>query len=188
MASLDQLSSRERNLLIAFGVTFVVIVVVLVPLWVSSALDKKQKSNVAIRESIERVQAARTRIAIRRASLGDVASRYWNKAPALGTLVDTAAKASGLEIASQTDSTPLPRGKLYSERATKLTIQRTGLKPLAMFLEKIETTGNPVAVVALEMTKRIEVDSYAVNMTVAAFDRSEAAPAAATATPARGGK
>ena len=187
MASLDQLSTRERTLVVAFGVIFAGLVVVLAPLLVSASLDKKQKSNVELRESIGRVLAARTRIAIRRASLGDVASRYSSRAPSLGTLVDTAAKGAGLEIASQTDSAPLPRGKLYSERATKLTIQRTGLKALATFLEKIETTGFPVAVVAMELTKRIEVDSYAVNMTVAAFDRTE--PTAAPATSAvRGGK
>ncbi len=41
-----------------------------------------------------------------------------------------------------------------------------------------------MAVTQLDMTKRIEPDSYTVNMTITAWDRSE--PAAAPATSATG--
>jgi hypothetical protein len=183
MASLDQLSMRERRLVIGFGVVFAALSVVLVPLRVSAYLQKREQQNDEMRDTIVQVQAARTRLALRRAALGDVAARYVNKAPPLGTLVDDAAKASGLVVAMQSDVPQVPRGKLYTERATKITIQKTHLKELASFLERIETQGYPVAITQFDMAKRIEPDSYTVNMTIAAFDRIEAPAPAASATP-----
>ncbi|MGZ5970589.1 MAG: hypothetical protein ACXWP4_23120, partial [Polyangiales bacterium] len=138
-----------------------------------------QHDNDDLRQAIQDVNAARAKIAARKASLGDVAARYANKAPPLGTLVDNAAKSSGLEVASQTDIPPVPRGKLYTERATKLSIQKTGLKALANFMEKIDTAGYPVAITGLDLTKRIEPDAYTVNMTISAYDRVEQAAAPA---------
>ena len=69
-----------------------------------------------------------------------------------------------------------------TERATKIAIQKTGLKALTTFMENIEESGHPVAITQFDMTKRIEPDSYTVNMTIAAWDRSEA-PAATTPAP-----
>jgi len=172
MAGLDQLSNRERRLVVGLGIVFGALLIVLVPLRVSAYLTKRQQQNDEIRETIAQVQAARGRLALRRAAVGDVALRYVNKAPPLGTLVDEAAKTAGLEIAVQSDAPPVPRGKLYMERATKLSIQKTHLKELANFLERIETSGYPVAVTQFDMSKRIEPDSYTVNMTISAYDRT----------------
>jgi general secretion pathway protein M len=182
MASFDELNTRERTLLIVAASVFGLGVVFLAPLGLNRWLDKQQKTNVELRDAIAQVQSARTRFALRKASVGDVAGRYMNKAPSLGTLLDGAAKSAGLEIATQTDSPPVPRGKIYSERATKIVIQKTGLKALALFLEKIETSGHPVAITAMELTKRIEPDAYVVNMTVSAFDRTDSTPAPTTAS------
>ncbi|GAC1351598.1 MAG: hypothetical protein NVS3B20_03520 [Polyangiales bacterium] len=180
MASLDQLSARERQLVFGLGFVFLVLVVVFVPFRVSAYLSKRSAQNEEVREAIGKVQAARGRLALRRAMVGDVAARYANKAPPLGTLIDTAAKSSGLEIAQQTDTQPIPRGKLYSERASKLTVQKTGLKRLAEFLEHLEAGGYPVAVTQFDMSRRIEPDSYTVNMTVTAYDRSESSTSSPT--------
>lgn len=176
MIRLDQLSSRERSMVIGLGSVFALLIVILVPLQVSSWLSGKARANDELRAAIGEVDAARGRIAARRAALGDVAARYANRAPPLGVLVDDAAKGAKLEIGVQTDVPPIPRGKLYTERATKLQIQRTGLRPLTEFLERIETSGHPIAVTAFDMTKRIEADSYSVNMTISAYDRADAPP------------
>ena len=188
MAGLDQLSGRERTMAIGLGATFAFLLLFLVPVRVSAYLSDRARDNDELRQAIVDVNNARAKIAARRAALGDVAARYANKAPPLGTLVDNSAKAAGLEIAVQTDVPPIPRGKLYSERATKLTIQKTGLKPLANFLERIEQSGHPVAITQLDMTKRIEPDSYSVSMTITAWDRTEAPAAATSAAPGGGGK
>ncbi|MBI2388988.1 MAG: type II secretion system protein M [Deltaproteobacteria bacterium] len=185
MASLDQLAPRERAMAIGLGVVFALIVVFLVPVRVSAYLADRQQHNEDLRQAIIDVNRARARIAARRAALGDVAARYANKTPPLGVLVDNAAKSSGLEVAMQTDVPPVPRGKLYTERATKLSVQKTGLKALTKFMETIEQSGHPVAITQFDMSKRIEPDAYTVSMTITAWDRSEA-PAPAASAPGGG--
>lgn len=182
--TLDQLSTRERTLVIGLGVVFAALLVILAPLRVSAYLAERQQGNEDLRQAVADVNAARAKIAARRAALGDVAARYANRAPPLGTLVDDASKTAGLEISVQSDVPPVPRGKQYTERATKLSIQKTGLRALATFMEQIEQSGYPVAITQPDMTKRIEPDSYTVSMTIAAYDRIEApaAPAGAGST------
>lgn len=180
MASLDQLSSRERNMVIGLAAVVAFLILFLVPVRVSAYLSRKQQENDDLRQAIADVNAARARIAARRAAVGDVAARYANKAPPLGTLVDNASKSAGLEIAVQTDVPPVPRGKLYIERATKLSIQKTGLKALANFMEKIDNSGYPVAITQLDLSRRIEPDAYTVNMTISAYDRVAEPPATAS--------
>ena len=174
MALLDNLSTRERNLVSGFGVVFGLMMVFIAPWRISVWLAGKQKYNDDLRARIESVSNAKARLAVRKAAVGDVAGRYLNKAPPLGTVVDNAAKAAGLEIAVQTDVPPVPRGKLYSERATKLSIQKTGLRALTTFLERIETSGYPVSVTAFDLSKRMEPDAFTVSMTISAYDRTEA--------------
>jgi general secretion pathway protein M len=173
MGVLDNMSTRERNLVTGLGVIFGLILLIGAPVRLQIYLSDKQRANEETRERIDKVAAARYQLAAKKAALGDVAARYSNKAPALGTLVDSAAKQAGLEIATQTDVPPVPRGKLYSERATKLSIQKAGLRALTTFLEKIETSGYPVAITAFDLARRIEPDSYTVNLTLSAFDRTE---------------
>ena len=76
-----------------------------------------------------------------------------------------------------TDSTPLPdvpHGKRYVEHGTDIHLRRTGMLPLARFLESIEKSGNPVAVTRLNIRKRSgENDSYDVEIGVSSYDRSE---------------
>lgn len=175
MAAFDNLNARERQLLAGLGLVFGAMLIVLVPWRTSAWLAAKEKANAEQRQRIEDVGAARSKLAARRAALGDVAARYVNKAPPLGVVVDSAAKASGLDVATQTEVPPVPRGKNFAERATKLSITKTGLKPLATFMEKIETSGYPVAITAFDLTKRIEPDAYTVNMTISAFDRNDTA-------------
>ena len=176
MAALDSLSARERNLVGGFGLVFAAMLIVLVPWRVGRWLSDKQKYDDDLRQKIEDVGAARSKLAIKRLALGDVAARYANKAPALGTLVDSAAKLSGLDVATQTDVPPVPRGKAFSERATRLSVTKTGLRALATFMERVETSGYPVAITAFDLSKRIEPDAYTVNMTISAYDRLDSSP------------
>jgi hypothetical protein len=169
-------------------VIFAAMVIVLVPVVVRRNVVAKEKYNDDLRQAIMDVQAARGKVAARKLAIGDVAARYARPAPPLATLIDQASKASGLEVATQNDIAPIPRGKLYTERATKLTAQKIGLKALSTFLEQIETSGYPVAVTQLDLGRRIEPDSYQVTMTISAYDRVEPAPGAAPSASASGAK
>jgi general secretion pathway protein M len=188
MALLDSMNARERRLVVALGITFGLVLLISIPIVVQRSLVARERHNDEVRQAIIDVQAARGRVAARKLAVGDVAARYAKPAPPLATLIDLNAKAAGFEIATQSDVAPVPRGKLYMERSTKLTAQKVGLKALANFLEKIETSGYPVAVTQLDMGKRIEADAYSINMTITAYDRTEPVPAPAAAPSASGAK
>lgn len=188
MALLDSMNARERRLVIALGLVFATTLLILGPVMTRRWLQAGERHNDEVRQAILDVQGARGRVAARKLAVGDVAARYAKPAPPLATLIDLNAKAAGFEIATQSDIAPVPRGKLYMERSTKLTAQKVGLKALATFLEKIETSGYPVAVTQLDMGKRIEADAYSINMTITAYDRTEPLPAPAAAPSASGAK
>lgn len=70
----------------------------------------------------------------------------------------------------------MPHGKKFEERQTVVRLRKSGMLPIAKFLEKIEQSGQPVAVTRLNIRKRSgEADSFDVEVGVSAFDRKEAA-------------
>ena len=70
----------------------------------------------------------------------------------------------------------MPHGKRYMERSTKVSLHKVGMLKLAKFMERIEQSGNPITISALNIRKRgPEPDMYDVDMTVSAFDRAAAA-------------
>ena len=76
----------------------------------------------------------------------------------------------------------MPHGKRYVERNTVIHLKKSGMGPIARFLEAIEKSAYPVAVSRLNIRKRAgEPDSYDVEVGVSAYDRSEPAPAPTTA-------
>ena len=76
-----------------------------------------------------------------------------------------------------TESTPLPdvpHGKRYVEHGTNIHLKKTGMLPLARFMETIEKSGYPIAVTRLDLRKRSgENDSYDVEFGAASYDRAE---------------
>ena len=80
------------------------------------------------------------------------------------------------------DRPDVPHGKKYVERNTVIHLKKSGMASIAKFLEAIEKSGYPVAVSRLNVRKRAgEPDSYDVEVGVSAYDRIEAASAAAPA-------
>ncbi|HEV8247063.1 MAG TPA: hypothetical protein VGP93_14900, partial [Polyangiaceae bacterium] len=81
---------------------------------------------------------------------------------------------AGLEIPESQDRQSVPHGKKFEERSTKITLRKVGMYKLVKFMEKIEQSGHPVRISALNIRKRgTEPDSYDVDMVVSAFDRKE---------------
>jgi hypothetical protein len=188
MSILEQMSDRERNLVRLLSGVAGAIIVILVPLLLSAWLDAKEQRNADLREAIEQVAAAKPRAEARKAALKLVAAKYANKTPPLSTLIDEKSKATGLSISGQTDAPPVAHGKLYTERASQITVEKTGLKALVLFLEQVESSGYPVAITQLEIIKRggVDADSYRSTITITAYDRVEAPAASASAS--QGGK
>ena len=171
-----QMNARERRAVTVLGFVGLGVLILLLPFGMEALVRSDMSDNDDLRQALADVQDARGRVRERQAKKDAVGQRYAKKAPSLAGYLETAARAQKLEV---TDSTPLPdtpRGKRYLEHGTDIHLKKTGMLPLAKFLESVEKSGFPVAVTRLNIRKRSgEADSYDVEVGVASYDRTEQA-------------
>ena len=178
--ALLEMNARERRLVGILGVVAGVLLLLAVPFGLEAVVRSDISENDELRQALADVQDARGRVRERQARKDAIVTRYAKQAPSLAGYLEQEARQQKLEV---TDSTPLPdvpHGKRYVEHGTNIHLKKTGMLPLARFLESIEKSGYPVAVTRLSIRKRSgENDSYDVETGVSSYDRSE--PAASTA-------
>jgi general secretion pathway protein M len=171
---IEGLEPRERQLLGVLLGVFVVMLLLLIPVGISTVLGDKTHENEQIREAIARLEAQSAAIAERKAERDAVLERYAKPAPALAGYLDTAASAASIAIPEIKDKPPTPHGKKYEERSTAISLKKVGLVGLVKFMERVSAGTYPIAITALNVRKRgVEPDSYDVEMTVSAFHRIE---------------
>ncbi len=176
-----ELSARERRLVMGLGGVLVAMLMLLVPYGVSSMTRARRAENDELREAINRVQASKSIVAARKHKHDEIAARYAKKAPKLAGFLEQTAKEQKLEVPESQDKPDVPIGKRYVERATVVRLRRVAGLPLLKFLEKIESSGYPVAITRLNLRRRSgDKDSYDVELGVSAYDRSDSSSSAAS--------
>jgi general secretion pathway protein M len=168
---IERLEPRERQLLAILSGVLAVFLLLLVPLGVAALLGSKRSDVQELRDAIDQIQASRDEIAKRERERAQVIERYSKPAPPLAGMLEKLATESKLEIPESQDRAPVPHGKRYEERSTKIVLRKVGMLNLAKFLERIEQSVIPSRS-RLNIRKRgTEPDSYDVDMVVSAFDR-----------------
>ncbi|HEY8947234.1 MAG TPA: hypothetical protein VIM73_23480 [Polyangiaceae bacterium] len=169
---IERLEERERRLLALMAVVAFVVLVLLVPLGVTALLHTSRGDNDALRTVITDITDSRDVIERGRVVRQFLEQRYSRPAPPLASFLAGLASETGVEIPETQDRQPVPHGKRYEEKSSKITLRRVGMLKLARFLERIEQSGHPVSITQLTIRKRgIEPDSYDVDMVVSAFER-----------------
>jgi general secretion pathway protein M len=182
------LEERERRLLTLLAVVIFVVLVLLFPLGVTALLHTSRGDNDALRGAIEQISSSRDVIDRGRAVRQFLEERYSRPAPPLASFLAGLASETGVEIPETQDRAPVPHGKRYEEKSSKISLRRVGMLKIARFLERIEQSGHPVSVSQLTIRKRsVEPDSYDVDMVVSAFERKAEKPAAKPGEPAKEG-
>ena len=169
---LERLEPRERQMLnVMFGI-FVVLVVVVAPIGLAAMAGARRGENEELREVVDAIESGRAAVRAADAQNAQVLARYKKPAPQLAAFLDGLARQSGIEIPESQDRAPVPHGKQYEERSTKILLRRVGMLSLARFMERIEKSPYPVVISRLNIRKRsTEPDSYDVEMIVSAYDR-----------------
>jgi hypothetical protein len=184
---LERLEDRERRLLGALSLVVVVVILLLIPVAVTAALHGTRSQNDELRAVIERINAEHAVVQKARAQRRAIEERYAHPAPPLTSFLAKLAQETELEIPETQDRQPVPHGKRYEEKSTKIVLRKTGMLKALHFMERIEQSGHPVSITQLTIRKRgVEADSYDIDMVVSAFERkvdktqpkSKAAPAA----------
>ena len=185
----SEMSPRERRLATGFGFILVATLLFLVPFGVDAMLRTRRDQNRELRDAVHSVQAARGRVAARKARRDEIAGRYMKRAPKLAGFLEQLAKEQKIEIPEAQEKPELPIGKRYIERATTVRLRRVNGFPLMKLLERIEQSGYPVAISRLSLCKRSgEKDSYDIELGVSAYDRSDAPAAAPAASSSAGAR
>jgi general secretion pathway protein M len=185
---LDKLEPRERRLLTILLGFLAVCVLLLVPIGLASVASSKRAENQEVRDLLQSIYEASGKVSERKAQKDALVARYARPAPPLAGFIEDAAKQQGLAAAESQDRPDVPHGKKYTERVTVVKMHRSGMRGLAKMLERVESSGHPVAVTRLNIKPRAgEPDSYEVELGLSAFDRKgdpQPASPAPAATPA----
>lgn len=182
---LAQLEPRERRLLGILGGVFGFMVFLAIPIGIAASVHGQASENEALREAITSIEDAREQVQKVKAARDAVTQRYANPAPPLAAFLSKIAGEVQVEIPESQDRQAVPHGKRFTERSTKITLRKVGMYKLVKLLERIETSGHPVALSSLNIHKRAsEPDSFDVDMVVSAFDRKAPEPKKAEAKPA----
>lgn len=169
---IDRLEPRERQLLGVLGAVFGVLVLLLVPIGMSAMLSSQKSQNEALRNAVDSIQKGRALVRKRTAERDAIKARYASPAPPLAGFLAKLATETGIDIPESQDRAPIPHGKRFEERSTKIALRKVGMLHLVKFMEKIEQSPHPVVISRLNIRKRgTEVDSYDVEMIVSAYDR-----------------
>ena len=181
---LSRLEPRERRLLGIFGGIFGAMAFLAVPIAIAASVHGQASDNDALREAISSIEDSREKVAKAQAAREAVATRYANPAPPLAAFLSKIASEVQLEIPESQDRQAVPHGKRYSERSTKIVLRKVGMLKLIHLMERIETSGHPITLSALNIRKRaVEPDSFDVDMVVSAYDRKAPEPKKAEAKP-----
>jgi len=168
-----RLGSREQRLLnIAFLAVGVLMLVVL-PIGLSLLVHARSSENQALRDAADNIADSRDQIDKAKLEKAVTVERYARPAPPLAAFLAGLASEVGIEIPESQDRQGVPHGKRYMERSTKMSLHKVGMLKFAKFMERIEQSGNPITISALNIRKRgPDPDMYDVEMTVSAFDRA----------------
>jgi general secretion pathway protein M len=170
----ERLEPREQKLLLILLGVFGVMMILVIPVVLSATASSRRDDNQALREAIGALREATPELEQAEAERHQVLARYARPAPPLAGFLEQLATASGIEIPESQDRPPVPHGKKYEERSTKIVLQKVGMKSFAAFMEAIASSGHPLRVSILNVKKRAtDPDSYDVSMVVSAFDRKE---------------
>ena len=178
------LNPREQRIATIAVLVIGAMLVLAVPIGLQTLVSSRRNENEELRAALSAVNGARGQIRDRLERKASISQRYGKKAPQLAGFLEQTATAQKLQVTDSVDRPDVPHGKRYVERNTVIHLKKSGMGPIAKFLEAIEKSGYPVAVSRLNIRKRAgEPDSYDVEIGVSAYDRTEAPAPAPTPAP-----
>jgi len=170
-----RLGSREQRLLNIALLAVGVLMLVVLPIGLSLLVHARSSENQALRDAADNIADSRDQIDKAKLEKAVTVERYARPAPPLAAFLAGLASEVGIEIPESQDRQGVPHGKRYMERSTKMSLHKVGMLKFAKFMERIEQSGNPITISALNIRKRgPDPDMYDVEMTISAFDRTAA--------------
>ncbi len=165
----ERLSQRERTLVGALGVTFVIMVTLIIGFLITDGLSSMEERNAAMRQALRDLDTQRDSYLRMKAKASQMETRLGGQPIQLQGYLEAAAKEAGVEINEQTERPPVSVGKKFIERTVDLRLRAVTLDQLTKFMKAIETGKSLVVVTALNVRTRddkhqqLDVDQMSVT-------------------------
>jgi general secretion pathway protein M len=168
----ERLSQRERTMVSALGVTFVLMVTLIVGFLITDGLSSLGERNADMRQALRDIETQRDAYLKLKAKSSQLETRLGHTPIQLGGYLEQAAKEAGVEIPESNERPPVAAGKNWTERSVDLSLKRVRIDALANFLKRVETGPNLVVVTALLVRTRDDKhQELDVEMTVSTYER-----------------
>lgn len=168
----DDLSEREKKLVVAMGSTAAAMAIILPMYLVGSSVSELEEENAELSAVIAEIEASRKDLVKRKAEAELMMSRYDQKAPPLGTFIEQEARKQGLALQQVVDQ---PREALgdYTRRRVRVDLQKVSMRPILDLLVALENSPYPVTVDRLQIDHPQDGDSFSVQIGLSTYDRAE---------------
>jgi len=169
----ERLSQRERTMVGAMGVTFVIMVTLIVGFLITDGLSTMEEHNADMRQALRDLDTQRDNYIRLRAKTAQMETRLGSQPVQLQGYVENAAKEAGVEISDSSDRQAAAAGKKFVERSVALHLKPVTLDQLTRFMKAIETGRSLVVVKELEVRTRDDKhEQLDVDMAVSTYDRA----------------
>jgi hypothetical protein len=169
----ERLSQRERTLVGALGVTFVVMATLVVGFLITDGLSTFEERNADMRQALRDIETHRESYLRAKAKAAQLETRIGRTPLQLQGFLEQIAKEAGIEIPESNELTPTAAGKHFVQRSVELRLRQVTLDALAHFLRGVETGPNLVVVTALNIhTRDDHHQELDVEMTVSTYERA----------------
>jgi type II secretory pathway component PulM len=168
----ERLSQRERTMVGALGVTFVVLVTVIVGFLISDGLSSMDERNTAMRQALRDLDTQRDAYLRNKAKASQMETRLGSQPIQLPGYLEAAAKEAGVEIPDQVERPPAAAGKKFIEHTVDLRLKAVTIDQLNKFMKAIETGKSLVVVTGLSVRTRDDKHQQLdVEMAVSTYER-----------------
>lgn len=168
----DDLSEREKKLVITMGSIAAAMAIILPMYLVGSSVAELEEENAELSAVIAEIEASRKDLVKRKAEAELMMSRYDQKAPPLGTFIEQEARKQGLALQQVVDQ---PREALgdYTRRRVRVDLQKVSMRPILDLLVALENSPYPVTIDRLQIDHPQDGDSFSVQIGLSTYDRAE---------------
>jgi hypothetical protein len=168
----ERLSQRERAMVGALGVTFVVMVTLIVGFLISDGLATLEERNNDMRQALRDLDTRRDAYLVNKAKSSQLDVRMGQAPVQLQSYLEQASKEAGVEISEQTERPPAAVNKSFVERTVDLQMHGVTLDQLARFMKAVEVGRSLVVTTALHVRTRDDKHQQLdVEMSVSTYER-----------------
>jgi len=150
----ERLSQRERTMVGAMGVTFVLMLTLIVGFLITDGLSSMEERNADMRQALRDLDTQRDSYLRLKAKTAQMETRLGTTPVQLQGYVEQAAKEAGVEISDSSDRPAVSAGKKFIERSVDLHLKPMTIDQLTKFMKAIETGRSLVVVTSLTVRTR----------------------------------